>query len=123
MSDRDFKIAAIALAVGWPAYFLLLMAEAKSRSADKVFWALASLTIILFGQLINRKRKQEDPSFFNEFVICFVGWTSYYLVTQLNSKLIFLNHLFYGLFLFSMYTAVLALAIWMRKIENKDKLY
>jgi hypothetical protein len=123
VSDRDFKIAAIALAVGWPAYFLLLMAEAKSRSADKVFWALASLTIVLFGQLINRKRKQEDPSFFIEFVICFVGWTSYYLVTQLNSNLVFLSHLFYGLFLYSMYTAVLALAIWMRKIENKDNLY
>jgi hypothetical protein len=123
VSDRDFKIAAIALAVGWPAYFLLLMAEAKSRSADKVFWTLSFLTIVLFGQLIKRKRKQEDPSFFNEFVICFVGWTSYYLMTQLNSNLVFLSHLFYGLFLFSMYTAVLALAILMRKIETKDKLY
>lgn len=87
-----------------------------------MFIALIFMTILFFILLIKRKRKQRNPSFFNELVVCVIGWTSYFALFSINPDLRLLSSIFVGLLLVSGYTVLLALAIFMQKIEEGDRL-
>ena len=120
IADRSYKLEAWLTACLWVIYFLFIENGAESKYLGKMLIGLVGVTVFLFTVYVKRKRKQENPAYKDDLLMCLIGWTVYLLVYAIYPDLKLVDYALVALCVYSTYVALIYLGKLMLKIGGDD---